>query len=334
MGPKKMKITHNPKKLEDERQQLLAQSLQWQDELSKIGRSTAAPATVTKSLVGQVATIAHGLVAATDTNAQNLAALNKDCSIAVNSAETALAEATSALQSQIELDSSLKSLVATTDKQAKQIDTNAKRAAKNATDNHREALNRCQTVLIAKGIPPLHEGKETYAELEAALDRCLKTLKLDKGKLGVDYLRRLPEPKMTDAQKRRSRLREGPRLLRIQLGSLGDKIKVFEAMTALADKNKMVDFSFSTEVPRYALPRFKKLGRAAKALRQIEVGIKTRVVIPKGKINPVLQIKSKGTTEDYVDASEEMLARAQRRVADEDKEEQLLEEDPVSMNTE
>ena len=297
----------------------MQKSLAWQKELENIKKSKEAQSTVTKSLVGQVHLIADELVAVSNTHATELKALNEDVTTAVNSASSALQSATGALQGHLEHGTEIDKIKKNQKKQIKVVEANTKRCAKNASEQHRKELEQCQKVLICKGIAPTVVGRESYTDLETSLFNALKKIGIKQGKVGIGYIRRLPGPmeRRSGSGSGSSRLRgqEGPKLLRVELASLGDKIKIFDAMAGYGNTASL-GMSFATEIPKYALAKFRKYGRLAKAIRQFEENAKTRVIIPRGKLLPEIQIKTKGSTEPYTPASEPLIDKARKMLSD------------------
>lgn len=318
----------------------MAKNLVWRKELEKIAKKTSKTDPERSSIVTQVTDITDELVAAAAYTSEQLVTVNDHCTTAVNSADRALTTSVGLMKIQDSHSENLKDHEKRLDKQSKQIEQNKNRAAKNANERNRLALEASQTVLIFKGVQPVAAGKESYTDLETALYKAVKVVGVRQGDgtFTINYIRRLPRPSETSgsassSQRTRStKLREQARLLRVELSSIGDKIRLFEAMTRASKAGKKFDFSVSTEIPKYALQRHKRMGRLAKILRDHEPELKTKVVIPRGKLLPVIQFKSRGSNEPYLPATSLMMERATKTLAAElkgEEEEELLEDDPM-----
>lgn len=304
----------NYKKTEQVRERLLEKNSRWQAELDKIGK--ASKDAVVKALGNQVSDVADELVAATAFHAEEIRKTKESVHKAVSASSTALESSTAALEAQEEIAKDLK------EKDSK-IEINSKRALKSINERHKIELERSQNVVIARGIPPLVEGKESYNDLETALFTGLKRVGIKKGHITVHYIRRLAKSGGDKGKKDKE-----PRALRVELSSLGDKIRLYEAVIETS-KTKAVDFNLSSEIPRYALPKYKRLGKLARALRDDDNRLKTKVTIPRGKLMPVLQLKLKGSGESYKAATEEQLKAAAElwNKSQTDKDAKLLESD-------
>ena len=103
--------------------------------------------------------------------------------------------------------------------------------------------------------------------------------------------------------------------------------------------HKHVEISLTSEIPKYALPKYRRLGKLAKALRDHDKRWKTKVSIPRGKLQPVLQLKKRGTGDKYKAASDDQLKLATElwEKAKKDRDDDLLrpsEDEDEDMETE
>lgn len=166
-------------------------------------------------------------------------------------------------------------------------------------------LERSQNVVIVRGIRP-EKNEENYEDLERAFFRMLRKLKLDGGQIKINYLRRLP-------RNRGERTGE-PLSVRVELSSLGDKIKMFNRVEEMVkSKEENFEYSITNEIPRYALNSYKYLCRIATEVRHQNAALKTRVGIMRGDSYPVITIR-KRTEKDYKKIDEPTMERAKAEV--------------------
>ena len=74
--------------------------------------------------------------------------------------------------------------------------------------------------------------------------------------------------------------------LRIELGGVGDKIKIYLAVDYMIKNGKKVAAQVNNEIPEYAIKAYKTQCRIATYLRKRDASIKTRVGIDRGDIWP------------------------------------------------
>ena len=310
----------NYKEINQVRERLLQRNAKWQTELDKITKGTKDP--YVKALGSNVADVADELIAASTIQSDKIQENYDLAQKAVASCSAALESSSAALESQVQMTQDLKD-------KGLQIATNTKRGLKSIHERQKLELERSQTVVIGRGIQPLVEGKETYADLEAALAASLKKIGIKKGQISVSYLRRLNRSGGDKAKDK------DPRALRIELSSIGDKIKLYEAMIE-ASSARRVEFSLTSEIPQYALAKYRRLSKLAKALRDSDKKWKTKVSIPRGKLQPVLQLKRRGSGEKYKPATEAQIKQATELWEKEKKsrDDALLGTDDEEMDTE
>ena len=92
-----------------------------------------------------------------------------------------------------------------------------RRTKSNLTHIQRKELDRSENILIAKGVPALAQGKETQEDLQKALRQAFNVIRASD--ISVEHIRRLQRVKGD-----RSAV---PATMRIKLGSVGDKLKIF-----------------------------------------------------------------------------------------------------------
>jgi hypothetical protein len=302
----------NYKDMSEVRERLLERNAKWQAELDRISKTTKDG--YIKAISTRVAEVADELAGVSTFHTDKICENQKLAEKAIEASGAALESSSAALEAQKQMEKNLK-------ESETKIDTNTKRGLKSIHERQRADLEKCQNVVIGRGILPLVQGKESYGDLEAAALTAFKKIGIKKGMISISYVRRLSR----GANGEKSKRTKEPQALRIELGSLGDKIKLYEAMIESLT-HKHVEFSLTSEIPKYALPKYRRLGKLAKALRDNDRRMKTKVTIPRGKLQPVLQVKKRGTGEKYKAASEDQLKLATElwEKARKDKDDELL----------
>ena len=188
------------------------------------------------------------------------------------------------------------------DKEAERLAQRAK-AAQNAI--HRLQLERSQTVLVVRNLGPLVAGKETYADLETLVARLLKELHVNREGIRVNTIKRLQRSKHDKSG-------DYP-ALRIELGGIGDKIKMYHAIDTMIKSGKKVSYQLTNEIPEYAIKAYKNQCRIATIIRKIDRDIKTRVSIERGDLWPTITTKKRGTPR-YGPVDETLYQRAKEEL--------------------
>ena len=276
------------------RERLLERNAKWQAELNKLSKTTKDA--YIKAVSTKVAEVANELVGVSTFQSDKICENRKLADNAIEASSVALESSTAALEAQKQIVKDLK-------ESESKIDTNTKRGLKSIHERQRADLEKSQTVVIGRGILPLVEGKEAYGDLEVAVMTAFKKIGIKKGMISINYIRRLNKAGGEKSTKDRE-----PSALRIELCSISDKIKLYEAMIK-ASAHKHVEFSLTSEIPKYQLPKYRRLGKLAKALRDHKRW-KNKVSIPRGKLQPVLQLKKRGTGDKYKAASDDQLKLA------------------------
>ena len=128
-------------------------------------------------------------------------------------------------------------------------------------------LARSETTVIANGIPPTTNQRETQDDLRKAFLQAIHMLNVQG--INVQYDRRL--------QRVRGDRLAAPPTLKVMLGSLAEKLKIYDAIRRAAQSGRDIPFEIQNEIPQYALGTHKQLNKIAHEIREIDNGIKTRV---------------------------------------------------------
>ena len=193
------------------------------------------------------------------------------------------------------------------DKEAERLTVRAK-AAQNAI--HRLQLERSQSVIVIRNLAPMSTGKESYADLEVLVAKLLKDLHVNREGIRVNTVKRLQRSKHDKSG-------EYP-ALRVELGGIGDKIKMYQAVDRMIKEGKRVVFQMTNEIPEYAIKAYKNQCRIATILRKYDRDIKTRVNIERGDLWPSILTKKRGTLR-YGPVDERLYQRAKEELNKEKK---------------
>jgi len=175
------------------------------------------------------------------------------------------------------------------DKKIKELGDLERRIKNNTVANQRSDLDRSANVIIARNIRPIQTArKESYEDLEKAFLHSLKVIKMDKH-THVNHIRRL--------QKSKDDKSNGPPLMRVVLGSAGEKRKLYDAVNNFIKAGNDFEPAFHNEVPQYALGQHRHLNKLAGHIRQQNPGVRTRISIQKGDLMPVIMIKGADDTQ-------------------------------------
>ena len=90
------------------------------------------------------------------------------------------------------------------------------RATQNAL--YKLQLERSQSVIIIRNLAPITSNRETYEDLEKCVGKMLKDLHVNRDGIRINSVRRLQRSKMDNSGDHPA--------LRIELGGVGDKIKI------------------------------------------------------------------------------------------------------------
>ena len=184
----------------------------------------------------------------------------------------------------------------------KKVDDNARRIRGNLTTGQRLQLERSQTSIIVRNVKQ-DVREETYEHMEAAFGKVLRIMNLPDVK--INYIRRLPRPRGDKSKE--------PLAMKVELGCLGDKIKIFNSLENLIRNKVRLDFQISNEIPSYAMNGYKYLSRVAAEIRRSNPDIKTRVGILRGDIIPTITVKKRNETK-YQAIPDDMLNKAKEEV--------------------
>ena len=83
----------------------------------------------------------------------------------------------------------------------------------------------------------------------------------------------------------------------MELGSTGDKRKLFEAILDHTKRGGSFEPTIHNKIPQYAIGSHKYLSRVASVMRHHDHDIKTLVAILKGDAWPSISIRGRGSTE-------------------------------------
>ena len=183
-----------------------------------------------------------------------------------------------------------------------------------ATQNamYRMQLERSQSVIIIRNLAPITANRETYEDLEKCVGKMLKELHVNRDGIRINSVRRLQRSKMDKSGDHPA--------LRIELGGVGDKIKIYQAIDYMIKNGKRVTAQVNNEIPEYAIKAYKTQCRIATYLRKRDASIKTRVGIDRGDIWPTILTKKRGTGK-YEPVSDQAYERAKDEVTRERKRE-------------
>lgn len=160
-----------------------------------------------------------------------------------------------------------------------------RRGKTNLTTIQRIQLERAQSSIIVRNLKA-DTRNETYDDMERAFEKVTRALDLKD--IRINYIRRLPRPRGDPSTE--------PLALKVELGCLGDKIKLFVAMEAMAKRKIHLPYQISNEIPNYAMNQYKYLSRVAAEVRRSYPGIKTRTGILRGDIEPSITIRGRDET--------------------------------------
>ena len=172
------------------------------------------------------------------------------------------------------------------------------------TQLQRLELARSETTIICKGVNPAINGKETQEDLTKAWGIVARQLRITD--VTVEHARRLQRVKGDRGQ--------APAALKLQLRTVQDKLKIYDALKRAITEGRNMDYEFQNEVPQYALHRHKNLHKVAHEVRRMDSNIKTRVSMGKGDQWPVLRIKRRGEA-TYKPAPDQLIETARSSIA-------------------
>ena len=110
-----------------------------------------------------------------------------------------------------------------------------KKVESNTLNSQRAEMAKCANVIICRGIRYLKPGAETYEDMEKSFWQAIKPTKMEKH-LSINYIGRL--------QKAPNDNPNVPALLRVVLGSAGQKRKLYDAINALVKKGTAFEPSY------------------------------------------------------------------------------------------
>ena len=209
---------------------------------------------------GSLAQRVEAVVEGTDLN-------NKLVTTAVDDATKALDTSQAALQAAQKVSKQLEEL---------NRKANAALSASQAAD-----LKHSQQVLICRNIPVVtNRVPERFEDMEKAFLTALKPINFVPR---INHVKRLQRIKTDDGRK--------PASLKVELSSVGEKLKLFMALDRAFAAKVPVSFSVMTEIPQYAMSQYRFMGRLASLIRERHPSLRTKVCIVRGGSWPVVTIK-------------------------------------------
>ena len=198
----------------------------------------------------------------------------------------------------------VKELQTAQEKTTKTVEEASQKQKTNLTKVQQIQLTQSENVNICRNIKPITKNKtESYEELEAAFSRAVREILSHDVK--VAHVKRL--------QKVKGDTSRGPSTMRVELANRGDKIKIFRAVEQMVKNQAQFDYTFTNEIPQYALNAYKHLNKVALVVRQSHKGVKTRVTINPGDHWPSLMVR-KDSQSSYVKIDDEMYEAAKATV--------------------
>ena len=91
-------------------------------------------------------------------------------------------------------------------------------------------------------------ARENYEDMEKAVLRLLKELHINRDGIRINSVRRLQRSKQ-------DRSGDHP-ALRVELGGVGDKIKIYQAVDMLIKGGKKLTFQINNEISEYAIKAY------------------------------------------------------------------------------
>ena len=311
--------------LSDDGLKLLEASKRWRAEFRK--------AETNEDLVVQLSAAVSGafdeLTAATVKNMDKIKGAVATATSANNGANIANGLANKAVNMAQENLATLTAQEAATSKRLAELELRTK-AAMNQLQKYE--LAKSETTVMAKGISPTTNSRESQDDLKRAIGSAIRGLNVQG--VTIEFARRL--------QRVRGDRLTGPPALKVTLGSVADKLKIYEAIRAATQQGKHIPFEIQNEIPQYTLGTHKQLNKIALEMRKQDRNLKTRVSMLKGDQWPQIRIKRRGekhyhtASKDLVEMARQGIIRAnkaraaERRITNDDL---LLEEDTL-METE
>ena len=198
----------------------------------------------------------------------------------------------------------VKELQSAQEKTDKTVEETSQKQKTNITKVQQIQLAQSENVLICRNIKPITKNKtESYEEPEAAFSRAVREILSHDVK--VAHVKRL--------QKVKGDTSRGSSTMRVELANRGDKIKIFHAVEHMVKNQEHFDYTFTNEIPQYALNAYKHINKVALVVRQSHKGMKSRVTINPGDHWPSLMVR-KDNQSNYVKIDDEMYKEAKAKV--------------------
>ena len=284
------------------RNSLLQQSKKWREEFkalkdkSKKAEDQALIKTIDGALDDVVSTTTHVLEKQEDLEVK-VAKIGEGADVA-NKLAMENVEAVNELQKNVkEDDTYIKDL-------RKRADELERKAKSSLSIGHSIQLERSACGIICRNIRPVTASQfEKYEEMERAFTIAMTTVGYTPG---VAYVRRLRRTKGDE--------KAGPAPLLVTLTTPGERAKLYNAIDRATRAGKQLGFSVTSEIPKYAIPTYKYMGRLATIIRAQFPELRTRVNIPRGEIWPTVSVKHVNDNK-FVKANATMIDHAKSEYA-------------------
>ena len=159
-------------------------------------------------------------------------------------------------------------------------------------------LERASSGIICRNMNALVSRVETFEDLRRAFHTALAVLNYQPQ---VSFIRRLARMK--------GDTRNGPTAMLVNLASPGERAILYSHIDKAVKAGKQLNFSISSEVPRYAISTYKYMGKLASIVRTQYPELRTRVNIPKGEQWPAISVKHDDDNK-FIKCSKDMLEAA------------------------
>ena len=283
--------------MNDEGVKLLEASKRWRADIIGAADNQESPLeSMSSAVTGALDGIVTAQMGTLDRSRQAMTTAKK----ALDGASLATGVANRALEATARTETRMQEGEASTSAKIKELDLRTKNTL---TQLQQLELAKTETTILAKGIIAATNGKETQEDLRRALSVVFGQLQVPEVK--IEHARRMQRVKGDNMRK--------PPAMKIKLGSVSDKLRVYEALKRATSQGVPIPYEFSNEVPSYALNSHKSLHKVALELRRIDPQVKTRVSMGKGDNWPVLKMKRRGEAQ-YKPVTKELMDIARQRI--------------------
>ena len=270
---------------------LLEASKKWRADLRALEDSAEPIVDLTTTVEGALDELVTANVAVSD----KVMAMGRKVNVATKGAEVANSTSNKALAMAQSATKDMAELAAANAAKIEELILNSKRSTEKI---QRLELAQSETIILCKGVEAITTNEhETQKEMRQAITHAFNSMNIRD--VRIEHVRRM--------QRVHGDRGTAPPALRVRMGSVGDKLRVFEAMRRVtASGNHQVPYDFQNEVPKYALSTHKQLHKLSVEIRKIDKDIKTRVTMMKGELWPIITMKRKGESH-YKAAPKELI---------------------------